>query len=76
MALVKTSCGGFIFILIISAIIGAICWPYTINSWLNFVGKPDTIVWWQGSLIGLCPAIGQLSIPLAIFTWIILIFIK
>lgn len=62
-------------LLLISAAIGAICWPYTINTWLVFLGKPPVVVWWQGALLGFAPFIGQFSIPAAIVTWILMLFI-
>lgn len=68
-------CVGFIVIMVICAAIGSIAWPYTINSWLHFVGKPETVVWWQGALLGFCPIIGQLTLPAAFVTWILLMFI-
>lgn len=70
-------CGGTIFIgLLISAIIGSFCWPYTINTWLEFSGKDPVFLWWHGALIGIVPAFGQASLPLAIITWIAMLFLK
>lgn len=69
-------CGTIIFVLIISATIGAFCWPYTINTWLHYFGKPVGIVWWQGALIGFCPWIGQASIPAAVVTFILMFFLQ
>lgn len=68
-------CLGILVVLIISAAVGAICWTYAINSWLEFAQKPARIVWWQGALIGFCPAVGQLSIPAAVLTFIVMLFI-
>lgn len=65
----------WIGILVIFGIIGAFCWPYAINEWLVFFGKNPVVVWWQGALLGICPAIGQLSIPVAVLTWIIMLFL-
>ena len=65
----------FVIVLAIGAAVGAFCWPYTINSWLVFMGKAPHIVWWQGALIGFCPFIGQLSIPAVVVTWILMIFL-
>lgn len=55
--------------------IGAFCWPYTINTWLVYSGKPPAIEWWMGGLIGLVPGIGQLSIPIAVITFILMLFL-
>lgn len=68
-------CGMLLFILAIFALIGALCWPYTINTWLVYAGKAPVIVWWQGSLMGFCPVLGQISIPAAVSTWILMMFI-
>lgn len=67
-------CAPIIIVLLLSAIIGAVCWPYTINHWLEFAGKPTRIVWWQGALIGFCPYLGQAGIPAAVITFILSLF--
>lgn len=66
---------GFLIILVLSAAVGAICWPYSINAWLVFFHKPPVVVWWHGVLLGFCPFIGQASIPVAVITWILMLFI-
>ena len=65
----------YLGILCLGALVGAICWTYTINTWLVFLGKTPIIVWWQGSLIGYVPIIGQLAIPAAVVTWIIMLVV-
>jgi hypothetical protein len=57
-------------------IIGAVCWPYAINTWLEFCSKNPRIVWWQGMLIGIVPGIGHIGLVLAIVTWIAMLFLK
>ncbi len=59
----------------ISGIVGMFCWPYTINTWLIFAGKPIAVVWWQGFLMGMIPKFGKFSLPFAVATWIILMFL-
>jgi len=59
----------------VNAVIGALLWPYAINSWLVFLGKPASIVWWQGALIGFVPYVGPLSIPAAAITFILMLFL-
>jgi hypothetical protein len=66
--------GCFVILLILS-LVGAVCWPYTINTWLVFLGKDPVIVWWQGMLLGFVPGLGQVSIPAAVITWILMLFI-
>lgn len=71
--------GGFGIVLFmvlgISFAIGAVLWPYTINTWLVYAGKPASIEWWMGGLIGLVPGLGQFSFPAAVITWIIMLFL-
>ena len=54
---------------------GAVCWPYTINTWLVYVDKAPCVVWWQGFLLGFCPVIGQATIPAAFVTWVLMLFL-
>ncbi|GAJ12412.1 unnamed protein product, partial [marine sediment metagenome] len=42
----------FIIITVFSGIIGMFCWPYGLNTWLIFIGKPATVLWYHGFLIG------------------------
>lgn len=64
-----------IVICAISFAIGAVCWPYTINSWLVYSGRPPIIEWWMGGLMGFVPCIGQMSIPAAIITFVLMLFL-
>jgi len=75
--MIKASFTLIIFILCISALIGGFCWTYTINTWLDFIGKsPNHIKFWQGAIIGFIPYIGQVSLPAAGATWIAQLFLK
>ena len=65
----------FAIVMTISFAVGSFCWTYAINEWLLFLGKTPQIVWWQGGLIGFVPFLGQLSIPIAVLTWILMLFI-
>ena len=68
--------GSVMFIIMaIMAAFGAFLWPYTLNSWLAFFGKPESIVWWQGVILGFIPFIGHITIPAAIITWILMLFL-
>jgi hypothetical protein len=71
----KLGCSGLIVYILAGGIIGAFCWPYTINTWLLFLGKTNQIVWWQGFFIGLVPYFGQISIFCAILTWVLMLFL-
>lgn len=62
-------------LMFIGAIIGTVCWPYTINTWLVYAGKPPAIAWWQGSLMGFVPLLGLASVPTAVLTWALMLFL-
>lgn len=64
-----------LLVLSVSGVIGAVCWPYVINTWLEFFDKDVRIVWWHGALLGFCPAVGQASIPVAVITWLVMLFL-
>ena len=70
-----TTLGCIFALMILNAILGAWLWPYTLNSWLEFFDKPAHIVWWQGSLIGFVPYVGNITIPAAFVTWVLMLFI-
>jgi hypothetical protein len=65
-----------IIVLLISAIIGAACWTYTINTWLVYLGHAPQMRWYEGALIGFVPYLGQLSVPAAVITWIAMMFLR
>ena len=65
----------FLITMIIGAIVGAWLWPYTLNTWLIYLGKTAKIVWWHGVLLGFCPYIGHITIPVAAVTWILMLFL-
>ena len=64
-----------VVILAVCAAIGAVLWPYTLNSWLVFFDKAPVITAFHGMLLGFCPVIGQATIPAAVVTWILMLFI-
>lgn len=64
----------FVFIvLLLGFAFGAWLWTYSINAWLVYAGKTAVVQWWQGGLIGFCPVIGKLCIPVAVVTWIFML---
>ena len=73
---VGAGCGCLIVLMVAFAIIGAWLWPYTINTWLVYFNKPPAILWWHGALLGFCPFIGQATIPAAVVTWILMLFLQ
>lgn len=62
-----------IIIVIINGGIGALGWPYIINSWLFYCGKSASVTALNGFVIGL--PLGFVSIPLLVATWIIMLFL-
>lgn len=65
----------FIIIYSLCSLIGGFLWPYTINTWLIFFDKDPSILFWHGLLLGLCPIVGQVTIPVAVVTWILMLFL-
>jgi len=60
---------------IISGVIGSICIPYVINTWLVYFGKTATVTALNGFLIGLFPPAGFGSIIATIITWVAMLFL-
>ena len=71
----KLTALGCVFVMIICAAIGALLWPYTINTWLVYAGKAPKFLWWHGALLGFCPGVGQLTVPAAVVTWVLMMFL-
>lgn len=70
------SLGGMLIVIIgIVFAIGAVLWPYIINSWLIYSGKEPCIEWWMGGLMALIPGFGQSCIPAAFITFILMLFL-
>lgn len=67
--------GAWVVILVIGAILGAWLWPYSLNTWLEYLGKAPVVVWWHGVILGLIPFTGPLTIPVAVITWILMLFL-
>lgn len=61
--------------LAIGFLIGALTFPYMINTWLIYFGKEAVVTWWQGGLLGFVPGLGQVGIPGAVVTWIAMMFL-
>ncbi len=64
-----------LLVLSVFGIIGGFCWPYAINTWLEWAGKEPAIGWWHGFGLGYVPGLGQLSIPAAAVTWVVSFFV-
>ena len=64
-----------LIVLAISGLIGGFAWPYTLNTWLLFLGKTPLVTFWNGVILGFVPFIGQASIPAVVVTWILMLFL-
>ena len=73
------ACGGvgifFVIFFVVTFAIGALLWPYTINSWLVYSGKTPSVEWWMGGLMGMVPGVGYSCIPAAFVTFILMLFL-
>ena len=70
---------GCLFVIIFAAAIWyacGLCWEYTLETWLAYAGKPQQFPFWICLLMSAFPALGQLSIVGALFTYIIMMFLK
>lgn len=66
---------GYLAIAFFGLILGAILWPYTLNTWLEFFDKAPQVVWWHGVLLALFPPTGRIMIGAAVITWVMFLFI-
>jgi hypothetical protein len=67
-------CLALIAVCLLSALVGMFPITYSVNSWLEWAGKPEVFKLYHGFLIGLIPAFGFGSIPAAILTFILSFF--
>jgi len=65
-----------VFVLAINSMVGAVCWPYVVNTWLTYCHKDSQIFWYHGILMSFVPGLGQLALPLTIATWLLMIFLN
>jgi hypothetical protein len=64
-----------LFIWLLSATLCGWLVPYSVNSWLAVAGKDPAVGYWAGFGVGLIPAVGQIAVPVAIVTWIAMMFL-
>ena len=70
------SLGGFLFVVLgIVFAFGAVLWPYVINTWLTYAGKEPCLEWWMGGIIAFVPGAGQVCLPAAFITFILMLFL-
>ncbi len=67
--------GGCLIVMLACAAIGAVAWPYVINTWLVFFYREPIVVWWQGALLGLIPGLGQITFAAVVVTWVTMLFL-
>jgi hypothetical protein len=68
-------CGLLILIMLAFACLGGWLFPYTVNSWLEYAGKEPQVKFWMGMIAGFVPGVGQLLIPAALITWMLMLFL-
>lgn len=66
----------FVILLLFGVLPGIFLWPYTLNTWLEFLNKPQTVKWWHGMILGVIPGLGHATIPVAALTWILMLVLK
>jgi len=67
--------GTFLLFLFGWLILPPILWPYTVNSWLHVADVHWTMSWWMGYLFLFIPYVRRMMIPLALFTFILMLFL-
>ena len=65
----------FVAVVLVSFAIGAVLWPYSIDSWALYLGHATSIPWYAGGVLGIIPGVGQMSIPVAAVTWVLMMII-
>lgn len=65
----------FVVFTLLSGIVNAFAVPYAINSWLLYFGKSAVVTWWHGFLVGIIPVIGEMTVIIAVLTWVIMLFL-
>lgn len=68
----------YIIIIAIAVLISMGCWHYTLITWLSYFGKPTINIgyFWPCFVIAIVPGLGQAGIPVAILTWILMLFLN
>ncbi len=61
--------------LVVNVPLGLWLWPYSVNTWLAYMDKEPTMLWWHGAIFSLVPGLGQLWIVTAPVTWIAMMFL-
>ncbi|MFW9899763.1 MAG: hypothetical protein ACFFDY_00570 [Candidatus Thorarchaeota archaeon] len=64
----------FIYLLIFAPIFGG-AWTYSLNTWLVYFEKPKIGFFWVGYILGAIPGINTASIPTAVITFIVHLFL-
>ena len=64
-----------VMFVVVSMAVSSFLWPYSLNEWLLYTGKEPTVHWWHGAIIGILPPLGFISIPLALITFVFMLFL-
>jgi hypothetical protein len=67
----------FLITTLIAVFVTSFLVPYTINTWLEFVGKEPVALWWHGAILGCIPSLPLRSLILvaAAGTWVAMLFL-
>lgn len=63
-------------VLVLGAIIGALCVPYIVNSWLAYCGQPPQMTWVAGALIGSLGPTLNVIFSATMATYIAMMFLR
>ena len=58
-------------IFLVCGVIGMFTWTYSVNKWCEILDRPERVGRGTGFLLGICPLVGQFSVPVAIVTWVV-----
>ena len=64
-----------VLVLAVFACLGGWLFPYTVNSWLEYADREPVIEFWHGAIVGFVPPFGQLLVPAAVVTWILMLIL-
>lgn len=56
-------------VVLLTATIGALLYPYALNTWLGFFGRAPVVTWWHGAILGAIWPTNKLTLFVAAATW-------
>lgn len=70
----KLFLGAIALTMLVNFLIGALTWPWLLNTALGLVGKKAVVLWWQGGLIGMVPGFNYAGLVCCVLVWIATLF--